>query len=288
MNGAALALDPETTDALVLVNNDVVCEPDFVEQILAPLGRDGVGMVAGVLVQHERPDLVDSAGIELDTTLRSWDALWNRPLADVGSAPEPVGPCGGAAAYSFAAFREVGGFDDAFFAYWEDVDLALRLRLAGHRCVRAEGARAVHRHGQTLGAASPAQRRLEAFGRAFVLARYRVARTSLLSRLRIAALDWPVLLVHLVIRREAGPIRERMRGTREGLARAAAARAARARDGLVRRGAPPPGADPPPPLHGRPPVPLRGIRAEGALRAARSPRAPPVQFGPGAPRRVGV
>jgi N-acetylglucosaminyl-diphospho-decaprenol L-rhamnosyltransferase len=216
INRTALALDG---DALVLLNNDVVCEPDFVERMLAPFDDDGVGMVAGVLLQHDAPHLVDSAGIELDTTLRSWDALWNRPVGALDAATEPVGPCGGAAAYRLDAFRTAGGFDEAFFAYWEDVDLALRLRLAGHRCVRASRARALHKHGQTLGAASPAQRRLEAFGRAFVLGRYRVARRGLPTRLKIAALDWPVLLVHLVVRRELGPLRERWRGTRAGLAR---------------------------------------------------------------------
>jgi N-acetylglucosaminyl-diphospho-decaprenol L-rhamnosyltransferase len=216
VNRAALGLDG---DALVLLNNDVVCEPEFLERLLAPLAEEGVGMVAGVLLQHGAPELVDSAGIELDPTLRSWDALWNRPASEVDAAPEPVGPCGGAAAYRLDAFQAAGGFDEVFFAYWEDVDLALRLRLAGHRCVRAAGARALHRHGQTLGAASPAQRRLEAFGRAFVLARYRVARRGLLTRAMIAALDWPVLAVHLVVRRELGPLRERRRGTRAGRAR---------------------------------------------------------------------
>jgi GT2 family glycosyltransferase len=216
VNRVALELD---VDALVLLNNDVVCDERFVERILAPLQNPGVAMVAGVLLQRGAPELVDSAGIELDTTLRSWDAWWNRPVAAVGGASEPVGPCGGAAAYRLDAFQAVGGFDDAFFAYWEDVDLALRLRLAGHRCVRAADARGLHKHGQTLGAASPAQRQLEAFGRAFVLARYRVARRSLLTRLKIAALDWPVLVVHLVVRRETGPLRERRRGTRAGLAR---------------------------------------------------------------------
>ena len=208
-----------STEALVLINNDVVCPPDFLEQLLAPLADDSVASVAGVLLQHERPELVDTAGIELDTTLRSWDTLWNRPVAELAGAGAPVGPCGGAAAFRTAAFREVGGFDETFFAYWEDVDLALRLQLAGHRCVRADAARALHKHGQTLGAASPAQRRLEAFGRGYVLARYRVTQRSLATRARIAALDWPVLVVHLVVRRELGPIRERRRGTRAGLAR---------------------------------------------------------------------
>jgi GT2 family glycosyltransferase len=205
---------------VVLVNNDVLCPSDFLERLLEPLEGPAVDMVAGVLVQHDRPGLVDSAGIELDATLRSWDMLWNRPVDDLATAAEPVGPCGGAAAYRTDAFREVGGFDEAFFAYWEDVDLALRLRLAGHACVRAPTARALHKHGQTVGAASPRQRRLEAFGRGFVLARYRVARRGLRTRLAVALLDWPVLLVHLVVRREAGPIRERWRGTRTGLARA--------------------------------------------------------------------
>ncbi len=208
------------TDVVVLINNDVVCEPEFLERLLEPLADTGVAMVAGVLLQHDRPQLVDSAGIELDTTLRSWDSVWNRPVSELARATAPVGPCGGAAAFRTQAFREVGGFDETFFAYWEDVDLALRLQLAGHRCVRASAARALHKHGQTLGAASPAQRRLEAFGRAYVLARYRVARRSLATRAQIALLDWPVLLVHLVVRRELGPLRERVRGTRAGLAAA--------------------------------------------------------------------
>jgi N-acetylglucosaminyl-diphospho-decaprenol L-rhamnosyltransferase len=203
-------------DVVVLVNNDVVCPPDFLDRLLEPLSDPRVGMVAGVLLQYDRPELVDTAGIELDTTLRSWDSLWNRPVAELAGAPQPAGPCGGAAAYRTSVFREAGGFDDAFFAYWEDVDLALRIRLAGHGCVRATEARALHKHGQTLGAASPRQRELEAFGRGFVLARYRVARRSLAMRLKIAALDWPVLVVHLVIRREPAPIRERRRGRLAG------------------------------------------------------------------------
>lgn len=208
-----VAAVPEDVEILVLVNNDVVCEPGFVERICAPFDDPSVGMVAGVLLQEADPTRIDSAGIELDRTLRSFDLLCNEDVGCLASAPDPVGPCGGAAAYRLSAFRQAGGFDEAFFAYWEDVDLALRLRLAGWECRLAPDARAVHRHGATLGAMSPAARRLDAFGRSYVLHRYRVGRSGpLTTRLAIALVDWPALLVHLVVRREVEPLRARLRG----------------------------------------------------------------------------
>jgi N-acetylglucosaminyl-diphospho-decaprenol L-rhamnosyltransferase len=208
-----------TGEILVLVNNDVVCEPDFVERIAEPFAESLVGMAAGVLLQAAAPDRIDSAGVEVDPTLRSFDYLWNEPAGALAEAGDPLGPCGGAAAYRLAAFRAAGGFDESFFAYWEDVDLALRLRAAGWQCRLVPDARAVHRHGATLGASSPAARRLEAFGRGYVLAKHRVRRGP-----RVALLDWPALLVHAVVRRELDPIRERRRGLREGRRASAASR----------------------------------------------------------------
>jgi N-acetylglucosaminyl-diphospho-decaprenol L-rhamnosyltransferase len=90
--------EADDADVVILVNNDAVCAPDFVAQLLAPFADPAVGMVAGVLVQGSAPELVDSAGIELDTTLGSWDYLWNRPVSALANACDPVGPCGGAAA----------------------------------------------------------------------------------------------------------------------------------------------------------------------------------------------
>ena len=209
-------------------------------------------MTAGVLLQGAAPELIDSAGIELDTTLGSWDYLWNRPVSALAAAHDPVGPCGGAAAYRLPVFRELGGFDETLFAYWEDVDLALRFREAGWRCVLAPGARAVHKHGQTLGAASPTARRLEAFGRGYVLAKYRVGGRNPLRWAKIAALDWPVLAVHLVLRREAGPARERLRARSIGLRTPGSPRTTRAGDGRLRDRPAPAGRPPAPAVRRRP------------------------------------
>ncbi len=218
INRAALALDGD--GALVLVNNDVVCRPDFLERLLARFEDPRVGMVAGVLVQAADTGRIDSAGIELDRGLGSYDYLWQRPLADVDGAPAPVGPCGGAAAYRLAAYRDLGGFDETFFAYWEDTDLALRFRAAGWECALARDALVEHHHGQTLGATSPAQRRLDAFGRGYLLAKYRVPRDPL-TRLTVALRDWPTLAASLLLRRELDPIRERLRGLALGYRRPA-------------------------------------------------------------------
>jgi GT2 family glycosyltransferase len=216
-----VAAVPTDTDVIVLVNNDVVCESEFVERMVAPFADERVGMVAGVLLQGSTPELIDSAGIELDSTMRSYDALWNAPVAAVSTAPAPVGPCGGAAAYRASVFRDLGGFDPTFFAYWEDVDLALRFQDAGWQCALAPAARALHRHGQTLGAGSPEARALDAFGRGFVLGRYRVGDRRPLTRAAIALVDWPALFVHLVARREIAPLRARARGIRTGRSRPA-------------------------------------------------------------------
>jgi len=202
-------------DVLLVVNNDAVCAPDFAERMLAAFDDPGVGMAAGVLTQRPHPDRVDSAGIELDVTVGSWDLGWNAPVAALG-ARVPVGPCGGAAAYRASAWRAAGGFDPALFAYWEDVDLALRLRRAGWRSAFVPGATALHRHSATLGAATPLQRRLDAFGRGFVLGRH--GRRGLLAWLRVAALDWPVLAFDLLVSRRPDVLRERRRGLAEGRA----------------------------------------------------------------------
>jgi GT2 family glycosyltransferase len=66
--------------------------------------------------------------------------------------PEEVfGPCGGAAMYRRGALQAVGGFDEAYNAYYEDIDWAFRAQLAGYRCRYVPAAVLYHRGSATLG-----------------------------------------------------------------------------------------------------------------------------------------
>ena len=135
----------------------------------------GVTMAAGVLRDANRPELIDTAGLQLDRTLLASDYLNGQPV-DVlaGGVPDPAGPSGAAAAFDRAAFRAVGGFDESLFAYWEDTDLALRLIRDGSRCRLAPEALGVHEHSATLGSGSAAKNRLTGFGRGYVLRKWGV------------------------------------------------------------------------------------------------------------------
>lgn len=160
---------------LVLVNDDCVLDPGFVEAITAPLDpAAGVVMVAGALRENGDRSRIDSAGIEYDRTLLAFDYLNGEPVAALAGAPPPVGPSAAAAAFDRDAFLSVGGFDEHLFAYWEDVDLVVRMRLAGGRCELARDAVGTHAHSATLGTGSAAKNRLMGFGRGYLLRKWGV------------------------------------------------------------------------------------------------------------------
>ena len=211
-----LAAQRAENDALVLVNDDCVCEPGFVERLVAPLDpRAGVVMVAGVLFETARPATIDSAGMELDSTLLVFDYLNGFPASILNEPPPPpIGPSAAAAAFDRAAFLEAGGFDENLFAYWEDVDLVLRLRRLGGRCALACKARGTHLHSATLGSGSRRKNYLTGFGRGYVLRKWGVLTPRRLPR--VLARELAICAAQLAADRTTAGLRGRLDGLRAG------------------------------------------------------------------------
>lgn len=206
-----LAVAAGSGEVVVLVNNDVEVEPDFLEELVRPFQAEpAIGMVAGLTLQPGG-ELIDQLGISIDRGLAGY--LRGRH-APVGSAvPERLlAPCGCAAAYRRAAWEQAGGFDGAFFAYGEELDLGLRIRQAGWGATAAPRARGIHLGGATSGVDSPIQRALSSFARGFILGRY--------GGLALQALvvDAAVVVKGLLIDRSAVAFTERLRGWRAGRA----------------------------------------------------------------------
>jgi GT2 family glycosyltransferase len=195
-------------EAIVLVNDDVEVADGFVNAILVPLEAHArCGMVAG-MTMLPASDKVDGFGIELDCTLAAYNRL--RDLRPSESPGRLAIPSGGLAAYRRAAFEQVGGFDERLFAYGEDVDLGLRMVLAGWTAAGASQARGVHEGGASIGVGSPRQRELFGFARGYLLRRYGVLRSRAAPRALLfeaLVLGWGLARHHTIV-----PLRARLAG----------------------------------------------------------------------------
>jgi GT2 family glycosyltransferase len=212
-----LAAREATGDALVLLNDDCVCDPGYVNAIVEALApAAGVTMAAGVMREAHGGARIDTAGMQLDRTLLVIDYLNGEPVACLdGGVEDPIGPSAAAAAFDREAFLSVGGFDENLFAYWEDVDLVLRMRLEGARCALARDARGVHEHSATLGSGSRRKNYLMGFGRGYVLRKWSVLSSP--RRLAQALIDdGAICLGQAFIDRNVDGIRGRLQGFRAG------------------------------------------------------------------------
>jgi GT2 family glycosyltransferase len=142
---------------IVTLNNDTEPEPGWLAALVAAAENEPtVGMCASKMLFADRSAIINSTGICLDRAGIAWDRRGGE--LDDASEVEPVevfGPCGGAALYRRAMLDEIGLFDEDFFAYLEDVDLAWRARRAGWRCLFVPTARVFHRHSATSKEGSP-------------------------------------------------------------------------------------------------------------------------------------
>lgn len=142
---------------VVTLNNDTEPELGWLAALVGVADADlSVGMCASKMLFADRPVIINSAGICIDRAGIAWDRLGGELDNAAETVPAEVfGPCGGAALYRRAMLDSIGLFDEDFFAYLEDVDLAWRARRAGWRCQYVPGARVFHRHSATGVEGSP-------------------------------------------------------------------------------------------------------------------------------------
>lgn len=191
--GVNLALAHTAGDLIVLINNDAVAEPGFIEAITAPFRgnnprlaavtarvilsgsfrrldfgeEDPAGVSTYASPSGERWSrlpagidsptgtlLINSTGNQISATGNGRDRSWLVPVDHDTSSEVVFGFCGGGAALRRAALDEVGPFDEGLFMYYEDTDLSWRLRRADWEIHYAADATVVHRHAASSGTRS--------------------------------------------------------------------------------------------------------------------------------------
>jgi GT2 family glycosyltransferase len=122
---------------LALLNTDAFPAPDWLEALHQTAERSpAFSFFSSRQIQFDQPDILDGSGDEYHISGLAWRRFYNYPARSYGLNEEEVfSACAAAAVYNRDDFLKVGGFDEDFFSYFEDVDLSFRLRLAGGRCL---------------------------------------------------------------------------------------------------------------------------------------------------------
>ena len=205
--GVNLGAQGMVEDVLVLLNNDAVAEPDFLEALLrtlsdppsatAPAAATARILLAGrwkpaaqgrqdalvsprtgrwtrvsdeAAARGEGEVLVNSTGNQVDASGNGYDRDWLVPAGQEHSPSEVFGLCGGACAIRREAWQALGGFREDLFMYYEDTDLSWRLREHGWAVVYVREAVVLHEHASSSGTSSAMFIRVNARNRILVAA----------------------------------------------------------------------------------------------------------------------
>jgi len=122
-------------DVLVFLNPDTVVAPDAVAQLARTLADERIGIVMARLRLLDRPELLNSRGLEVHVSGLSWAGGYGERADTVGGVSDVAAASGTAMAMRTATFRQLGGFTDKLFMYQEDLLLGWKARLAGLRVV---------------------------------------------------------------------------------------------------------------------------------------------------------
>jgi len=121
-------------DYVWMFNNDAECNPDVLSKLIAKAGTiPRIGLISPLVANQDQPDTYQVTGaivLEDGVTLKVSNQM-HEGRSLVRAHPDRVAVVGAAALFSRSAHEEVGGFDETFFAYQEDIDLSIRCLRAG-------------------------------------------------------------------------------------------------------------------------------------------------------------
>lgn len=152
-NNLAIATTSVDSEWIALINPDAFAEPRWLESLLiAAKANSGIDVFCSKLINADAVRVLDGVGDAYHVSGAAWrighGALKSRY---VDESCEIFSPCAAAALYRRGVLLSMGGFDEDYFCYMEDVDLGFRLRLAGHRCMYVPDAVVSHVGSGTTG-----------------------------------------------------------------------------------------------------------------------------------------
>jgi GT2 family glycosyltransferase len=178
---------------VVLLNDDTEIDLDCIATLVRAADETGAAVVAPQILYYDEPQTVWYAGGTFSATrAMATHLLENQPIDPRQERMSVTFVCGCCFLIRADVLRAVGGFDERYFTYVEDLELSVRLARAGHTLLYEPAARVLHRIGR---AAPPTERQilLRDTNRRRMVAKHYTA----MERVRFALWFYPTRVVHL-------------------------------------------------------------------------------------------
>lgn len=179
------------TEFVALLNPDAFPESNWLENLVASarIHSEYAAFGSRQFILG-KPDFLDGVGDTYHVSGLVWRNRHGQIQSEQDLAPKDVfSPCAAAALYRRNAIEAVGGFDEDYFCYVEDVDLGFRLRLAGFKAMYVPDAIVFHHGSASTG------------GQHSDFSLYHGHRNLVWTFIKNmpSALFWPLLPLHLLL-----------------------------------------------------------------------------------------
>lgn len=150
--GNNLAINQTDGEFILLINNDIVVKPDFLDHMVKAIKKDdNIAAVASKMMLNDNPTILDSVG----TAILDNGAAFNRGIGqvDIGQYDDDYqvfGACFGCVLIRRSYYEnEIGSLDNDYFGYFEDTDWSYRANILGYKIILEPKAVVFHAHSVT-------------------------------------------------------------------------------------------------------------------------------------------
>jgi GT2 family glycosyltransferase len=146
----------DDNEYVLTLNNDIEVEEDCLLKLNKFItdNKNKYDVFQILMVNYYDRDVIDATGLHFEGNMLAGQSGYKKPLSSLDSFTTDIqGACAGAAVYSKRALNKIkdknGYFDSSFFAYYEDVDIAIRLMNSGFKTALVKEAVVYHMHSAT-------------------------------------------------------------------------------------------------------------------------------------------
>jgi GT2 family glycosyltransferase len=137
---------------VAFLNNDMRVDVNWLRELVASLGNNDAQCAGSVILSWDGKQ-IDFVGGSVNFYGLGYQENFKKPLNQMKTELENdrqiLFACGGAMLVNKKIFLDAGGFDEDYFAYYEDVDLGWRLHILGCKIVLSVKSRVCHKHNST-------------------------------------------------------------------------------------------------------------------------------------------